>query len=90
MIEELLEGEEVSVFALSDGRETLPLAPAQDYKRIGDGDSGPNTGGMGSYSPVAGLAEAEVDELVETRPPPGARGARAAGRAVRRACSTPG
>src|SRR4029079_1711563 len=66
VIEELLEGEEVSILVLTDGRETLPLAPAQDFKRIGDGDSGPNTGGMGSYSPVAGLGEAEVDELVET------------------------
>ena len=66
VIEELLEGEEVSLLVLTDGRETLPLAPAQDFKRIGDGDSGPNTGGMGSYSPVAGLGEAEVDELVET------------------------
>jgi phosphoribosylamine--glycine ligase len=65
VIEELLEGEEVSLLVLTDGRETLPLAPAQDFKRIGDGDSGPNTGGMGSYSPVAGLGEAAVDELVE-------------------------
>ena len=54
VIEELLEGEEVSLFALSDGARALPLAPAQDYKRIGDGDTGPNTGGMGAYSPVAG------------------------------------
>jgi phosphoribosylamine--glycine ligase len=66
VIEELLEGEEVSLLVLTDGREALPLAPAQDFKRIGDGDSGPNTGGMGSYSPVAGLGEAEVEELVDT------------------------
>jgi phosphoribosylamine---glycine ligase len=66
VIEELLVGEEVSLLVLTDGRETMPLAPAQDFKRIGDRDSGPNTGGMGSYSPVAGLGEAEVDELVET------------------------
>ena len=66
MIEELLEGEEVSLLVLTDGREAVPLAPAQDFKRIGDGDSGPNTGGMGSYSPVAGLGEAEVEELVDT------------------------
>jgi len=66
VIEELLEGEEVSLLVLTDGRETLPLAPAQDFKRIGDGDTGPNTGGMGSYSPVAGLGDAEVEELVET------------------------
>jgi phosphoribosylamine---glycine ligase len=65
VIEELLEGDEVSVFGLSDGRTVIPLAPAQDFKRIGDGDTGPNTGGMGSFSPVPGLGEAEVDELVE-------------------------
>ncbi len=63
--EELLEGEEVSIFALCDGRIALPLPPAQDYKRIGDGDAGPNTGGMGSYSPVPRLSDAEVAELVE-------------------------
>ena len=66
VIEELLEGEEVSLFALCDGVRALPLPAAQDFKRIGDGDSGPNTGGMGSYSPVAGLSVAGVNELVET------------------------
>jgi phosphoribosylamine--glycine ligase len=66
LIEELLEGEEVSLFVLSDGRAAEPLAPAQDFKRVGDGDTGPNTGGMGAYSPVPGLGEAEVEELVET------------------------
>jgi phosphoribosylamine--glycine ligase len=66
VIEELLEGEEVSVFALCDGARALPLPALQDFKRIGDGDQGPNTGGMGSYSPVAGLGTAEVEEFVET------------------------
>jgi phosphoribosylamine--glycine ligase len=66
LIEELLEGEEVSLFALTDGKRALPLAPAQDFKRVGDGDTGPNTGGMGSYSPVPGLGEPEAEELVET------------------------
>ena len=65
VIEELLEGEEVSVFALADGRGVVPLAPAQDFKRIGDGDTGPNTGGMGSFSPVPGMGADEVAELVE-------------------------
>jgi phosphoribosylamine---glycine ligase len=65
VIEELLVGEEVSVFALADGRRVVPLAPAQDFKRVGDGDTGPNTGGMGSYSPVPALAPDAVDELVE-------------------------
>jgi phosphoribosylamine---glycine ligase len=65
VVEELLEGEEVSLFALSDGAEALPLAPAQDFKRLLDDDEGPNTGGMGSYSPVPFLARDEIDELVE-------------------------
>ena len=50
VIEELLEGEEISFLCLSDGRHVAPLAPAQDHKRIGEGDTGPNTGGMGAYS----------------------------------------
>jgi phosphoribosylamine--glycine ligase len=66
LIEELVEGEEASLFVLTDGYEAIPLAPAQDFKRVGDGDTGPNTGGMGSYSPVPGLGEAEIDELVDT------------------------
>jgi len=63
VIEELLEGREVSIFALSDGRHVVPLPAAQDFKRIGDGDTGPNTGGMGAYSPVAWVDG--VEELVE-------------------------
>ena len=50
VIEEFLEGEEVSFFALSDGKTVLALGSAQDHKRVGDGDTGPNTGGMGAYS----------------------------------------
>ena len=64
-VEELLEGEEVSIFALCDGSRALALPAAQDYKRIGDGDQGANTGGMGSYSPVPRLSDVEVDELVD-------------------------
>jgi len=66
LIEELLEGEELSLFALTDGQTVVPLSPARDFKRIGDGDTGPNTGGMGSYSPVAEIDEAEVEWIVET------------------------
>jgi phosphoribosylamine--glycine ligase len=66
VIEELLEGEEISLFALADGVNALPLAPARDYKRVGDDDTGPNTGGMGAYSPVPGLEASDVEELVAT------------------------
>jgi phosphoribosylamine--glycine ligase len=65
VIEELLDGPEVSLLALCDGRRAVPLAPAQDFKRAYDGDAGPNTGGMGAYAPVPGLGHDAVDELVE-------------------------
>jgi phosphoribosylamine---glycine ligase len=61
VIEEHLAGEELSLLALCDGERAIPMAPARDYKRIHDGDQGPNTGGMGAFSPVAGV---DVDELV--------------------------
>jgi phosphoribosylamine--glycine ligase len=65
LVEELLDGEEVSVFAITDGTAAVALAPAQDFKRVGDGDTGPNTGGMGAYSPVPRLADADVEELLD-------------------------
>ncbi len=65
VIEELLEGPEVSLFALCDGRVALPLVAAQDFKRAFDGNEGPNTGGMGSYAPVSGLDAAACDELAD-------------------------
>jgi phosphoribosylamine---glycine ligase len=66
VIEELLEGEELSVFALVDGSNALALPESRDYSRVGDGDTGPNTGGMGSYSPVPELEAGQVAELVDT------------------------
>jgi phosphoribosylamine--glycine ligase len=66
VIEEHLEGEELSLLALCDGERAVAMAPAQDYKRIGDGDRGPNTGGMGSYSPVPGIDADAVAEIVRT------------------------
>ncbi len=73
LVEELLEGEELSLFGLVSGETVLPLAPARDYKRVGDGDAGPNTGGMGAFSPVPGVGAGEADELFETALRPVAR-----------------
>lgn len=66
VIEEFLEGEEVSFFALADGKSVVPLASAQDHKRVGDGDTGPNTGGMGAYSP-AGIITPELHKKIMER-----------------------
>jgi phosphoribosylamine--glycine ligase len=66
LVEELLEGPEVSVLAICDGNEALPLAPARDFKRAFDGDQGPNTGGMGSFAPVSDVDDELLGELVDT------------------------
>src|SRR5204862_428111 len=75
VIEEFLDGPEVSLFAVTDGTTAVPLLPAQDFKRAGDGDSGPNTGGMGAYAPLgwappglatevlAGVIQPAIDEM---------------------------
>jgi len=65
IIEEFLAGSEVSLLVLCDGRNAVPLAPAQDYKRIFAGDQGPNTGGMGSYCPVPGFERQAIDAAME-------------------------
>jgi phosphoribosylamine--glycine ligase len=65
IFEELLVGEELSMLVLAAGEETLALAPAQDFKRAYEGDQGPNTGGMGSYSPVPGIGPSEVEAILD-------------------------
>lgn len=65
LVEEFLAGPEVSLFVVTDGTEAYPLVPAQDFKRVGDGDTGPNTGGMGSYSPLNWLPAGFEDEVMD-------------------------
>ncbi len=64
LVEDFLDGPEVSLFALSDGQTVVPLLPAQDHKRVGDGDTGPNTGGMGAYAPLPWLPDGLVDDVL--------------------------
>jgi phosphoribosylamine--glycine ligase len=66
VIEEYLDGPEVSLFCVTDGSTVVPLVPAQDFKRIGDDDTGPNTGGMGAYAPLAWLPDELIDDVVRT------------------------
>ena len=66
VIEEFLDGPEVSLFAITDGTTVYPLQPAQDFKRIGDDDEGPNTGGMGAYTPLPWAPDGLVDEVLRT------------------------
>jgi phosphoribosylamine---glycine ligase len=64
-VEELLEGPELSLFAVAAGEDAVPFPPARDYKRIGDGDTGPNTGGVGSFSPLPDVPDEDADEILE-------------------------
>jgi phosphoribosylamine--glycine ligase len=80
VVEAFLPGDEVSFMALCDGERVLPLATARDYKRIGDGDTGPNTGGMGAHSPSGGLSAETAAEVVETVMRPAVAGLAAEGR----------
>ncbi|HLZ36873.1 MAG TPA: phosphoribosylamine--glycine ligase [Mycobacteriales bacterium] len=66
VVEEYLDGPELSLFAVTDGRAVAPLTPAQDYKRVGDGDTGPNTGGMGAYSPLPWAPPSIVADVTRT------------------------
>jgi len=65
LLESFLDGPEVSLFCVVDGETVVPLLPAQDFKRVGDNDSGPNTGGMGAYTPLPWLPAAVVDQIVD-------------------------
>ena len=65
VVEEYLDGPEVSLFAITDGTTVLPMLPAQDFKRVGDGGTGPNTGGMGAYTPLPWAPEGLVEEVTE-------------------------
>ncbi len=94
VIEEGLVGEECSLLVLCDGTRVVPLVPAQDFKRIGDGDVGPNTGGMGAYAPMPQVAPREVERPARCRRAPARRGAapprhRLPRRALRRAHADP-
>jgi phosphoribosylamine---glycine ligase len=64
-VEELLEGPELSLFAVAAGQDAVPFPPARDYKRIGDGDTGPNTGGVGSFSPLPDVPDEDAGEILE-------------------------
>ncbi|MCI5076672.1 phosphoribosylamine--glycine ligase [Oricola sp.] len=74
VVEEFLEGEEASFFCLCDGTTALPLTTAQDHKRVGEGDTGPNTGGMGAYSPASIMTDALIAEVMEKIIDPTMRG----------------
>ena len=73
LLESFLDGPEVSLFCLVDGTDVVPLLPAQDHKRVGDGDRGPNTGGMGAYTPLPWLADDMVQRIVDEVVTPVAR-----------------
>ncbi|GAB4358974.1 MAG: phosphoribosylamine--glycine ligase [Oricola sp.] len=74
VVEDYLEGEEASFFCICDGKTALPLTTAQDHKRVGEGDTGPNTGGMGAYSPASIMTDALIAETMETIIEPTMRG----------------
>jgi phosphoribosylamine--glycine ligase len=79
VIEEALEGPELSLFVLCDGKDFVALVPSQDYKRLGTGDTGPNTGGMGSYAPVPAVSPVEIEQILEGIVAPSLAGLKAQG-----------
>lgn len=79
VIEEFLEGDEISILSFSDGHNIKSLPPAQDHKRIGDGDTGPNTGGMGTYAPTPAATQAQLEEIHRTTLEPTINGMRQEG-----------
>ncbi len=85
-----MEGEEASFFVLCDGETALPVGTAQDHKRVGDGDTGPNTGGMGAYSPAPVLTEAVAARAMDEIVRPTLAEMVAPRHALSAACSTPG
>jgi len=89
VIEEALEGEECSLLVLFDGTTAVPLLPAQDFKRVGDDDRGPNTGGMGAYAPMPHVAAAQIDTIMATAVEPLIATLRARASTIA-ACSMPG
>jgi phosphoribosylamine--glycine ligase len=89
VIEEWMIGEEASFFALCDGAHALPLASAQDHKRVFDGDTGPNTGGMGAYSPAPVMTEAMEEQVMAEIIKPTLAGMKASAARRSRACSSP-
>jgi len=80
VVEEFMQGEEASFFVLTDGKSAMPLATAQDHKRVGDGDTGPNTGGMGAYSPAPVMTDELVDRTIKEIIEPTIMGMAAEGR----------
>ncbi len=95
LVEEFLAGPEVSLFFLSDGDHVLPLSPAQDYKRLGDSDEGPNTGGMGAYSPLPWLSRPSAARTSSSTSSPARSPSPSSASSTKRAprssaCSTPG
>ena len=82
IVEECLVGEEASIIVISDGKNVVPLASSQDHKRVFDGDKGPNTGGMGAYSPAPSITNELLKKILDTCVLPVIHGLAAEGKAL--------